>query len=334
MNRNRTTGKTDRGAVGMKAGVACFVLGFAAAGVEGQSVINSTFSTAEGFTTGGTTPVDLTAGNLTLTVSGGQQQQSFDGPSYNTGPDAYFFISGPSFTGSFGGTAPGTGDTGDLTFNRGVTEVSFFAADRAIGTPTVRVFGTDDTTVLAEVSVTDTDIRGFANPTPLTFDANVLGELIGRVEIDNAGPAGNPPYVTAIDTLSAVRADRYDESINGDFADSGAAPTYLGLELGSNVVAGSVTTGAGADTRDFFTFSIGAGQTLEAINLLEYDDPNNPGPNNGNRGFYALVEGSVASNPGLGFANLGGDHLNPDPFGTNLLDADRRGRHLRGHGVL
>ena len=60
---------------------------------------------------------------------------------------------------------------------------------------------------------------------------------------------------------------------------------------------------------------------LDAINLLEYDDPNLPGANDGNRGFYALVAGSVASTPAGGFDNLGGDHLDPDPFGTNLLAA-------------
>ncbi|MEM7626206.1 MAG: PEP-CTERM sorting domain-containing protein [Planctomycetota bacterium] len=330
--RYQAVGRKKRGADGMKAGAACLAVGLAVAGADGQSVIESTFSTAEGFTIGGTAPVDLSTGNLTLTVSGGQQQQSFDGPSYNAGPDAYLFISGPSFTGSFGGSTPGTGDTGDLTFNRGVTEVSFFAADRANGTPTVRVFGIDDTTVLAEVPVTGTSNQAGSGATPLSFNANALGGLIGRVEIDNAGPAGNPPYVTAIDTLSAVRANTFDESVNGDLADSGASPTAIDLELGSNVIAGSVTTGPGSDTRDFFTFTIEAGQTLEAINLLEYDDPSTPALNDGNRGFYALVEGAVASTPGPGFANLGGDHLDPDPFGTNLLDAIAAGGISGGTG--
>ncbi|MEM9883410.1 MAG: hypothetical protein AAF800_10870 [Planctomycetota bacterium] len=307
---------------------ACFA-GTAAA----QSVIESTFATSEGFTTGGTDPVTLTSGGLELTVSGGQQQQNFDGPSYNTGPDAYLFISGPSFTGSFGGTTPGTGDKGDLTFNQGVTSVSFFAADRGLGTPTVRVFGTDDTTVLAEVPVTDTNIRDFADPapTPLVFDAKDLGGLIGRVQIDNAGPAGNPPYVTAIDTLSATRANRYDETVNGDLSDSGAAPTPVNLALGSNTVSGSVTT-AGGDTRDYLTFTIGAGQTLASIDLLEYDDPDQPGTNDGNRGFYALVEGATSAQPGGGFDNLGGDHLDPEPFGTNLLDAIAAGGISGGDG--
>jgi len=70
------------------------------------TVIATDFSTGDGFVTGeiGT---NTTLGGL-VTFSGGQQQQSFLGAAYNSGPDAYLFINGP---GGFNG-ASSTGDTG------------------------------------------------------------------------------------------------------------------------------------------------------------------------------------------------------------------------------
>lgn len=179
------------------------VLGCAAAllfGSVAEAAVSTSFSNADGFATGATGDVMLSDGALTVTFSGGVQQQSFDGPSYNAGPDAYFFING-TFTGSFGGTQAGSTDVGTISFSTGVDEVSFFAADRANGTPSIRVIADDGVTVLTTVSVTGTSNQPGA--TPFTFTSSVLGDQIGSIEIDNAGPAGNPPYVTAIDSFSA-----------------------------------------------------------------------------------------------------------------------------------
>ena len=165
--------------------------------------ISTSFSTSDGFITGDPASVTLSNGGFSVTFSGGQQQQMFDGPSYNVAPDAYLFING---TGGFNGADP-TGDKGLVDFNIGVTEVSFFAADRGNGNGTIRVFGLDDMTVLATQSVTQDDIRPIANPMQSIFSsADFGGQLIGSIEFDNAGPAGNPPYVLAIDSFSATPA--------------------------------------------------------------------------------------------------------------------------------
>lgn len=300
-----------------------FVAAFAAitTGAYASETVNTTFALSDGFTTGGTADVTISSGAFEVTFSGGQQQQSFDGPSYNTGPDAYLFISGPSFTGSFGQSALGTGDKGLIDFNVGVSEASLFVANRALGAATtVRVFGRDDTTILDEISVSQTSIRPEANPTQTVIDAAAYGALIGSIEIDNPGPAGNPPYVTAIDTFSARTDVIYAEEVSGDLANGGAdLPTAVSFSEGSNIVTGSVTT-AGGDTRDYLTFTIDPGFQLDAILQLEYDDPALAGSLfDGNRGFYALLDGVSGAIPGSGFDNLGGDHLDPIGFGADLL---------------
>lgn len=170
-----------------------------AAGFE----VSTSFDTSDGFVTGDSSDVTLSNGPFDVTFSGGQQQQGFDLPSYNSNPAAFLVING-TFAGSFGGTATGSSDIATIDFNLGVTDVSFFAAIRGLGaSSTIRVFGIDDTTLLTTASITQTNIQPSASPTLTSFSSSALGAVIGSIEIDNAGPAGNPPYVTAIDTFSA-----------------------------------------------------------------------------------------------------------------------------------
>ena len=293
-----------------------------------SETISTSFSTGDGFETFGTAPVTLISGDFETVVSGGQQIQFFDGPSYNTGPDAYLFVSGPSFTGASGNSTTGTGDIGLIDFNQAVDSVSFYAADRANGTPTLRVFGRDDTTVLFEAQVTQTSNRTSDGSAVSVFTAASLGGLIGSIEIDNAGPAGNPPYATAIDTLTAVTNVVFAEEVSGDASngafDNGAAPTPVDFTEGSNVITGTVvdegdTNATTNDIRDYFTFTIDPGYELDSILQLEHDDPNGSGGLfDGNRGFYALYAGVDNALPAFG-NNLGGDHLDPIGFGADLL---------------
>ena len=160
-----------------------------------QSTISTTFDNAT-FATGSTSNVTLTDGPLSAVFQGGFQEQSFHGPAYSDSNDAYFFING-TYTGSFGRPATGSTDVGIVDFNIGVDTLSFFASDLENGTPSFRVLGVDDTTVLASVSFSN------SSATQFSFDSATLGAQIGSVEFDNAGPASAPPYGIAIDSFSA-----------------------------------------------------------------------------------------------------------------------------------
>jgi len=171
-------------------------------------IINTEFNTSDGFVTGDTGDVTLTDGaGFEVTFSGGQQQQMFDGPSYNNGPAAFLFINdGPGdagFDGANPNTGPATGDgidddTGMILFNVGASSVSFFAANRANGaSSTVNVFSLDGD-LLTSAAIPN----GATADNLFSFTADALGAGIGRIEFDLAGPAANPPYVVAIDSFS------------------------------------------------------------------------------------------------------------------------------------
>ena len=167
-----------------------------------QSTITTSFDNAN-FTTGSTAPVTLSNGGLSAVFDGGFQEQSFHGPAYNAGPDAYFFLNG-TFTGNFGRSASLNNDVGSVDFNTGVDSLSFFASRFGNGTPSFRVLGVDDTTVLATSSITAGSNQNGAGATAFSFDSTTLGAQIGSIEFDNAGPNANPPYVIAIDSFSAT----------------------------------------------------------------------------------------------------------------------------------
>ena len=117
---------------------------------------------------------------------------------------------------------------------------------------------------------------------------------------------------------SAGAATLWDESIDGDLSSDGSMPTGISLQLGSNVIDGTVAAGVD-DTRDFITFMIGDGQALVAINQLLWEDLPGGGP--GNRGFNAISAGSTGEDPDFSNSDffLGGDHVDAFAPGTNLL---------------
>ena len=189
--------------------------------------ISTEFNTSDGFITGPTNgdaaaagafnDVTLTNGAFDVTFSGGQQQQGFDGPSYNNGPAAFLFVNtGPGaavFTGASGNTITGGANNGDsnglISFGgAGASTVSFFAADRANGAATtLNVLGTDGTTLLDSILVPS----GSVSDNPFTLDASTLGGAIGSISVDLPGPNANPAYVVAIDSFSATAASAVPE---------------------------------------------------------------------------------------------------------------------------
>lgn len=116
---------------------------------------------------------------------------------------------------------------------------------------------------------------------------------------------------------TASAAD-YDESVSGDLSDDPLLTTTLPLDLGSNVITGSMANSNDVvnGDRDFFNFTVPVGQQLEGIFLL------NLSPSN--RGFHAINSGNqgiIPSGPGAGDPSnyLGSAHLDPTPPTTNLL---------------
>lgn len=137
--------------------------------------------------------------SFTATFSGGQQQQMFDGPSYNMGNDAYLFING-----TFNGVSDST-DVGSIVLSMGATTVSFYAANRANGnTATYRVLDVNGVQLDSQPITATSNQPGSGGLVQLS--SATLGGLIGSIEFDNAGPAPtpNPPYVIAIDSFTAV----------------------------------------------------------------------------------------------------------------------------------
>jgi hypothetical protein len=109
----------------------------------------------------------------------------------------------------------------------------------------------------------------------------------------------------------------YDDAVDGNASSIGSSPTSLVFGIGSNVVNGTVTTTT--NIRNFYTFTIGAGQELSAINLDAINVTTATGDVSNDPGFFALVAGPTASIPAAGFSNLGGNLYSPENFGDNLL---------------
>ena len=186
--------------------------------------VTTGFDTSDGFITApvnGAAPaagafnavtVQSTTGTFAATFSGGQQQQMFDGPSYQAGPAAYLFVNtGPGsavFTGTSGNTITGGANNGDQTgsifFNNfGASQVSFYAADRANGAAsTLDIFDINGALLLTDYIIPS----GSVADQFFSFDASTLGGNIGSITFDLPGPAANAPYVLAIDTFSATSA--------------------------------------------------------------------------------------------------------------------------------
>ena len=112
----------------------------------------------------------------------------------------------------------------------------------------------------------------------------------------------------------------FDESADGDLG-APTAPTLLTFGIGTNTVTGQVDTNNG-DTRDAIAFTLSAGQTLDSIILLAYDNPDTLALSDGNTGFFSLDNGLVSVIPGGGTSGefLTGSTFNSTSVGSDLLD--------------
>lgn len=93
----------------------------------------------------------------------------------------------------------------------------------------------------------------------------------------------------AIMTSGTVQAS-FDESLAGDLSGDFLNPTAINFNLGSNIISGSVggsANGGGGATNgsdaDYFSFSLAANQTLNAIRVISID------PADSNRSFFGYI---------------------------------------------
>ncbi len=117
----------------------------------------------------------------------------------------------------------------------------------------------------------------------------------------------------------AQAATAWDESVSGDLANVGTAPTAVSLVLGSNLVSGTTGRSAGGVVdRDYFTFTLPAGWQLDSLTLLQGTTFLGPS----GLGFIGVQAGpQVTVNPTGGSAAglLGWWHYNENDVGTDIL---------------
>lgn len=129
-------------------------------------------------------------------------------------------------------------------------------------------------------------------------------------------------------------ANTFDEAVLGDFSDDRFAPTFFDFSLGSNIVTNSVVDSdiPGIGDRDYYTFSLAAGESIETITLLS---ATNPAGGNDATAFVGLAFDSIFdfdpdmfTGPGLaGFVLTA-----PDLPGTNILGELSGGLTSLGEG--
>ena len=120
------------------------------------------------------------------------------------------------------------------------------------------------------------------------------------------------------------------DDANGNASSNGDAPTQVTFSLGSNVINGTVTSPS--NVRNFYTFTIGEGQELSAINLDAISVVDAAGAVSSDPGFYALIDGTTGTNPDAGFDNLGGALYDPLSLGVDLLAGISNGGISGGSG--
>lgn len=100
--------------------------------------------------------------------------------------------------------------------------------------------------------------------------------------------------VCGVIAFHAQAATVYDEAVHGDLSNDHMNPTSISLGVGQNLISGSTVHIPSLD-RDFFTITIGPGQTLTAIVLSSYT-------NTDDQSFFGMTTGSAFT--GLGFSDL------------------------------
>ncbi|MEM8954830.1 MAG: PEP-CTERM sorting domain-containing protein [Verrucomicrobiota bacterium] len=127
--------------------------------------------------------------------------------------------------------------------------------------------------------------------------------------------------VTASTVPAVTIINEFTGGLTDDLSNDPLNPTMVNLDVGTNSFFGQVTTSNG-DTRDYFTFIIGAGQSLTGMFLISYVDGSSGGA--GDRGYIMIDDGAMSVIPTNGTSSdfLGGSHLDTGIFpspATNVL---------------
>lgn len=126
--------------------------------------------------------------------------------------------------------------------------------------------------------------------------------------------------MTVLGAAVSLHATHYDESVQGDFSSTPNAPTHISLTLGGNEIWGTTgrSVAGGPVDRDFFEFTIPAGQQLSSITPLA----GTTFAGAGSVSFIAVVSGGSfgATAPTTAGALLGYHHYGPAEIGTDILD--------------
>ncbi len=107
-------------------------------------------------------------------------------------------------------------------------------------------------------------------------------------------------------------ADNYTETIDGDLSGSGAAPTAISLDPGSNVITATSVAG----DLEYYTVNVPSGFQLSPLTLVSYVSLDAVA-------FAAVQSGTTFTEPNVGtnVANLlGWVHFGPGMVGTDILD--------------
>jgi hypothetical protein len=114
--------------------------------------------------------------------------------------------------------------------------------------------------------------------------------------------------------FNAQAATVYDEAVHSDLSNDHLSPTAVSLGVGQNLILGS-TVHTPSQDRDFFTITIGSGQTLNAVLLSSYTTTDD-------HSFFGMTSGTGFADLGLsslsGWALIG--TLPGLSVGDNLLD--------------
>ncbi|MEM8873208.1 MAG: PEP-CTERM sorting domain-containing protein [Planctomycetota bacterium] len=112
--------------------------------------------------------------------------------------------------------------------------------------------------------------------------------------------------VFGISTVASA-AIVYDEAVDGDFSNDAGAPTPVVLVDGLSTISGTI---GGAEGRDVFTFTIGAGESVDSIILAEYSQDNTTS-------MDVDLDGSD-----LGLVTLRDEFVTGELLGTQVLGTD------------